>query len=93
MAEIIESLPWWQEELKGHDDEEGDICHDCALDEVADSLTLLAHALLKDEGQSADRQHITESLLRAAQQSNWLPDEELADFEEAYAQHKANEAK
>jgi hypothetical protein len=76
------SLPWWQEEQK----EEGDVCHDCALDEAADYLVFAAHATLKDEGQSADRQHISEALMRAALQANWITDEEVKELDDGHAE-------
>ena len=78
MAEVIESLPWWQENQK---EEEGDTCHDCVLDDVADSLVIGAHHFLRKEGQPADRQHISEALLRAAMHANWLPDEVIETFD------------
>jgi hypothetical protein len=78
---IIASLPWWQEEEENH------VCHDCALDEVADNLVTLAHAFLSDEGQPADREHINEALLRAAMQANWITDEKVKELDDLFAKH------
>jgi hypothetical protein len=67
-----------------HEEEEV-ICRDCALDEAASTLVLDAHHVLRDEGLPADRQSVTDVLLRAASESNTgFPDESFKELDEIY---------
>jgi hypothetical protein len=70
-------------------EEEGHLCHDCALDQTAYVLMLTAYDLLSGLDQPNDKEHMVEALTRATQKANWLDEEDMAEVEETYQEKQS----